>query len=310
MFNKLSTLAIIILVLTSVVLIIFAVSNNTQEPSGSNPISFPSESSSEIKFQQIFEQPVYTFIRDGYVYVSYSDSSYTPVNIRDMNWRNIKISPDGKKLAIIGHEADKKDDIYTYNLQTLELKKATFFQDEQTGIQEFYWITDSVLAFFQDGWLHRLNADSGEVLKIESGIKELKGSAGGNVAMNNNQNRGMIYNLETDNFLEIESNSEIRFATNHNNELILMFSNGTYSAIGTELELIAGIIGDGLCGELIKSGDSVVNYSNSNVVVNSFPATNIRCANSEFFYGQNGRWYTLDNVLIADLNNATYFDKF
>lgn len=291
MFNKVSNIVIIILILLTVVVLLITVSNSVPENDGLNPISYPTEASVEASFTENSILPDYAYIANNYVYVSYSDDSYMPVNLSDKSWKDVKISPNGKQLAIIGKENGGSNDLYVYNLSNFNFNKMTFFQNEASGVTDFYWVDDRVIAFHQDEWLHSLNTTSREIVKIQSGISNLVGIAGQSVAMNNSQNSGMIYDFAEGKFVPNVKSSLIDASTLDGSQYFLM-ATGIFTVEDTVLSKVSDTTGDALCG------DSVIDILSE------------VCRGEEVYKKTGTQWYTLENEKISKLSDAFDFDVF
>jgi hypothetical protein len=309
MFNKATTLIIVILVIISIGLVILSFSNSLPENDGTNPISFPIDESRSTSFVEDVLTPEYAYIKNGYIYISYTDGSFMPVEIENTTWRNVKVSETGKALAAIGKEGNGSEDVYVYNIERQEFNKMTFFQDEQTGVTDFFWIDDRVIAFHQDGWLHSLNTTSREIVKIQSGISSFTGSTNGFVAMNNTQNKGMIYDFEQGEFIS-GIDTQILSATKKENTSTILFNDGIYTLENGNLEKISNLQGNMICGELIVSPSIATNYTNNALVSTTLPSMTMNCSKNELYFKIENKWYTLDNKEIPEITNTTYFDKF
>jgi hypothetical protein len=309
MFNKTTTVAIIILVLVMIGLIITSFTSTLPENEGTNPISFPVEETKVTEFVDEILVADYAYIKNGNIYISYTDGSNMPVKLENKSWRNVRISPNGKSLAVIGKEDNGSDDIFVYNIDKQEFNRMTFFQNETNGVTDLYWVDNRVVAFHQDEWLHSLNTTSKEVVKMQSGMAALTGVAGNTVGLNTTQNVGAIFDFEDGNLIT-QINQKIVSTSSFDDDISILLSDGIYSLDGPELVKVSDLTGSLICGELIWNAGTVTNYADVEVVMTELPSSNIKCVKDALYFESSNRWYTLDSKEIKVLENVIYFDKF
>jgi hypothetical protein len=92
------------------------------------------------------------------------------INLNRRRWKNINFSPNGTKIALLG-QSDGIYDIFVYDIDSLEWGQLTFYSfNSLPSVRSFLWFDDVNILFTQgekgDVWLHRLNLDSNEILKI------------------------------------------------------------------------------------------------------------------------------------------------
>ncbi len=86
MFNKVTTIVILILVFLMIGLVIITLSNRSKVNNQPNPISFSTEDSVDIAFTPNTENPKYVYIKDDHIYINYTDESYMPVKLEKKGW--------------------------------------------------------------------------------------------------------------------------------------------------------------------------------------------------------------------------------
>lgn len=87
------------------------------------------------------------------------------------NWKNIAWAPSAGIFVVLGESEPNVFDLYLYNVLEKSWKQLTNYSFAASGVTGFTWVDNSRIFFVQgdgqDRWLHRLNLDSTELLKIK-----------------------------------------------------------------------------------------------------------------------------------------------
>lgn len=309
MFNKVTTIVILILVFLMIGLVIITLSNRSKVNNQPNPISFSTEDSVDIAFTPNTENPKYVYIKDDHIYINYTDESYMPVKLEKKGWSNVLLSPDKNFIAVLGKELGTVNDLYLYNIEQKEFNKVTFFENELTGITTFYWVNDNLITFHQDQWLHTLNVGSKEIVKIQSGISSLKGLMGDKALVNNSSNNGATFDFEQGEFQDNVFASTINSVSETDTDIFISLSDGIFILNEGEAERVSEISNGLVCGDNVLANFMVSTIrEEQRVNINEVPE--YACVQNSFYYKDNSKWYTLDNDEITELENSTGFDLF
>lgn len=309
MFNKVTTIAILILVFLMIGLLIITLSNRAEVNDQPNPISFSTEDSVDIAFTPDKENPKYVYIEDDRIYINYSDESYMPVKLEEKSWTNVLLSPNRNFVAVLGMENANVNDLYLYDIEQKEFNKVTFFENEPTGITSFYWVNDNLITFHQDQWLHSLNVSSKEIVKVQSGIANLKGLVDGKALVNNANNKGATFDFEAGDFQDNVFASTVNSISETDDETFISLSDGIFVLNGEEAEKVSEISGGQVCGDVVLANFIVSTIlDNERININEVPE--YACVQNSLYYKDNSKWYTLDNEEIPELESSTSFDIF
>ncbi len=309
MFNKVTTIAILILVFLMIGLLIITLSNRAAVNDQPNPISFSTEDSVDISFTPNTENPKYVYIEDDHIYINYVDESYMPVKLEKKSWSSVTLSPDRNIVAVLGKEIGTVNDLYLYNIVQKEFNKVTFFENELSGITSFYWVNDNLITFHQDQWLHTLNVDSKEIVKVQSGIANLKGITGGKALVNNAENNGATFDFEAGEFQDNVFASTINSVSETDEDIFISLSDGIFILNEGDAEKVSEISNGLVCGDNVLANFMVSTIrEEQRVNINEVPE--YACVQNSFYYKDNSKWYTLNNEEIPELENSSDFDIF
>ncbi len=309
MFNKATNIISLLLVFVFIALLIITLSNTTKTNDESNPISFSVEDSVSTSFVLKNEKPLYVFIKNKNIYINYDDESLMPVKLEDKEWSRVSLSPDKSNLVFLGKETGTVNDMYLYNIESKQFNKITFFENEPSGITSFFWLNDNLIAFHQDQWLHTVNVDSREIIKVQSGVRDLVGITEERIFMNNTSNKAAVYDFAGNDFTDNFFSSEIKSVTQTEEGLFVILSDGTFKIENNSANKLFNRSTGQMCGEKIIDTNGVFEIL-TNEKVNTPNYSSALCVANEVYYNQDSKWYTLENEEIDSLENSVFFDKF
>lgn len=176
MGRKLIFWAGIVLICVFSILIFFVLVQFLAVPARDNIVPIPSSPVSYTEDQDnnanVFELCQYALITsDDTIAVIDNNSDLVFINLERKNWKNIKMSPDGKLISALSDSGNGVFDLNIFNTATKKWENVTSYSSLKNGVLSYVWLNNSVILFTQglepDLWLHSLNYSAGsQILKI------------------------------------------------------------------------------------------------------------------------------------------------
>lgn len=104
------------------------------------------------------------------VLIGTDETVESTIDLDDQSWREIRWSPEGDYVSVIGKtDEEANDDLLLYNPTSASWQVLTSFANAEAGIDNYFWETDSTIIFTQGAnnkWMHRFDNANKELRKI------------------------------------------------------------------------------------------------------------------------------------------------
>ncbi|MEP7103788.1 MAG: hypothetical protein ABI721_03705 [Candidatus Dojkabacteria bacterium] len=166
---------VFIIVAAGVITTIFLLASTPVIHTTNPPVSKPVSSSTDGNIISINDGNIDNFdialiTSEDTIQLKNSQNEIIPINLDKTNWKDIKWSPDGKLLSVLGKSGENIFDLYIFNLKDRLWKKATTFNQTNTGIDSYIWKDSNIILFTQgtapEHWIHQYIYVSGEITKL------------------------------------------------------------------------------------------------------------------------------------------------
>jgi len=207
----------------------------------SKPVSVPGETIISIDQGDVNNFDIAVINADDTIDLKNTKGERIPIQLDKNSWKDLKWSPDGKLLSVLGKTGDNIFDLFVFNLSTKIWKRATQFSQSTIGLSSYLWRDSNVILFTQgipgEHWIHQYVYNSGEITKLNRTEGELFTIAldakSMVVKLNNNNDTTSFAFFKTDGTL-IYNLSKVSDTTSN---LPIIISNITYTTSSDNIVL-------------------------------------------------------------------------
>jgi len=143
----------------------------------SKPVSVPGETIISIDQGDVNNFDIAVINADDTIDLKNTKGERIPIQLDKNSWKDLKWSPDGKLLSVLGKTGDNIFDLFVFNLSTKAWKRATQFSQSTIGLSSYLWRDSNVILFTQgipgEHWIHQYVYNSGEITKLNRTEGEL-----------------------------------------------------------------------------------------------------------------------------------------
>jgi hypothetical protein len=153
--------------------IISPTQNENLNNNNNNPISSPVSSPDNIIKIPLNDRTAYKYVEittDDTILMKNDKGEKIVINLERKNWKNLKWSPDGKKVSVLGNTGEGIFNMFIFDLYSENWTKITNYLSNDSGILSYFWKDSSTILYVaktdSNLWLHSFNYTSGELLKL------------------------------------------------------------------------------------------------------------------------------------------------
>ncbi|MFS8130688.1 MAG: hypothetical protein ACMG57_01785 [Candidatus Dojkabacteria bacterium] len=143
----------------------------------STPVSIPGETVISIDQGNVNNFDIATINPDDTIDLKNTQGERIPIQLDKNSWKDLKWSPDGKLLSVLGKTGENIFDLFVFNISTKSWRQATKFSQTIIGISSYLWRDSNVILFTQgtpgEHWIHQYVYASGEITKLNKTEGEL-----------------------------------------------------------------------------------------------------------------------------------------
>ncbi len=143
----------------------------------SSPVSTPGETIIPIDQGNVNNFDIAVINPDDTIDLKNTQGERIPIQLDKNSWKDLKWSPDGKLLSVLGKTGENIFDLFIFNLSSKSWKHATKFDQTIVGVGSYLWRDSNVILFTQgtpgEHWVHQYVYASGEITKLNRTEGEL-----------------------------------------------------------------------------------------------------------------------------------------
>lgn len=143
----------------------------------SKPVSIPGETIISIDQGNVNNFDIAAVNKDDTIDLKNTKGERIPIQLDKRSWKDLRWSPDGKLLSVLGKTGENVFDLFIFNLSSKSWRQATKFNQTIIGVSSYLWRDSNVILFTQgnpgEHWIHQYVYNSGEITKLNRTEGEL-----------------------------------------------------------------------------------------------------------------------------------------
>jgi hypothetical protein len=178
-FGKLGVFALVIVVVAIIIVAVLLIDGPKftpqliSQPVSSSPVASAPVSSAPVQNPvgneaKSLDLALASIAKDGTIRLYDKAEKELVINLSNKNWSQLQISPGRHYISVLSKTSPDTNDtnLQLYKFDLGKWEQVTAFGNTVGGIDRYFWIDEQTVLFTQEGWLHKLVANSGQITKV------------------------------------------------------------------------------------------------------------------------------------------------